>query len=106
MAEEQLNIGQIFREHCKTIAKQEGEDFIDVAVYDGGNDSGNIELSIDPPGDVDYWEIIDFLNDKLGYGSWAGEFSAYGTISFNSKTNKFEVNGYETSYHPVNFEEF
>lgn len=106
MVEKQLNIGQILREHCKTIAKQEGKDFIDVAVYDGGNDSGNIELGIDPPDGVDYWEIINFLNNKLGYGSWAGDFSAYGMIQFNSKTNKFEVDGYESSYHPVDFDEF
>lgn len=68
-----------------------------VANWDGGNDSGMVYFTVDgdivnPESPFDYAifdRLEEMINDKLGYGSWAGEFHAYGEAPYDSKTHSF-----------------
>ena len=68
-----------------------------VANWDGGNDSGMVYFTIDgnivnPESPFDYAifdRLEEMINDKLGYGSWAGDFHAYGEAQYDHKTHSF-----------------
>lgn len=90
------------------------KDVVLVATYSGGGDSGEIDLDdeflkelkeIDPKGfDVNEEKIADTIDSGLGYGSWAGEFSAGGSVYWDNKLKKFTADGYETEEVPREFE--
>ena len=73
--------------------------------WEGGNDSGGYSLFIDGAeanydaeanyGDVAYDEIVDFISDTMDYGSWAGDFSADGSVVYNSDEGAFIGEGKE-----------
>lgn len=60
--------------------------------WDGGGDSGWVYLEVDgeqvsaPEAD---W-LINKMCDILDYGSWAGEFSAAGSATYDSETKTFD----------------
>lgn len=59
--------------------------------WDGGNDSGWVHMEIDGE-DVDneYTNaIINYMDQELNYGSWAGEFDANGEAMYDSKEKAF-----------------
>jgi NADH:ubiquinone oxidoreductase subunit F (NADH-binding) len=68
-----------------------------VANWDGGNDSGMVYFTVDgnivnPESPFDYAifdRLEEMINDKLGYGSWAGDFHAYGEAQYDHKTHSF-----------------
>lgn len=67
------------------------------ASYDGGNDSGNIEFYQNIPHQDMFYDIL--MNTVLDeYGSWAGDYNAYGKLLYNRKTNEFEAYGQESTY--------
>jgi hypothetical protein len=73
--------------------------------YDGGNDSGFVDEIFLPrlhehPGILSKEQIEELYKwvkqqvySYLGYGSWAGNFSAMGTVVYNSETKLIEVLG-------------
>lgn len=59
--------------------------------WEGGGDSGWVHFEIDGT-EVDnkYTEaLVDYCYDVLDYGSWAGEFSAYGSAVYSPKDKAF-----------------
>jgi hypothetical protein len=69
--------------------------------WEGGNDSGGLDLFIDG-NKVDYYspvydEIVDPIADHIDYGSWAGDYFADGTVYYNSDEGAFIGEGKETS---------
>jgi hypothetical protein len=62
--------------------------------WNGGNDSGLFEMKLDgePVDDDDPIErpIVDLLENELGYGSFAGDFSADGEVVYNRERKCFE----------------
>ena len=85
-----------------------------VANWDGGNDSGMVYFTVDgnivnPESPFDYAifdRLEEMINDKLGYGSWAGDFHAYGEAEYDSKTHSFVGDNTEeiTEYESQSFE--
>lgn len=82
-----------------------------VAEYNGGGDSGNIDLDVDfqqmlkDLGAEEYEDtILNHIDEKLGYGSWAGDFSAHGQVYWNGKS--FRVEGWETTEIPSEIADF
>lgn len=71
--------------------------------YSGGNDSGSVDITAAPktPGaiaaDPDFIRFHHWLSDRvydgLDYGSWAWDFDAEGTVTYNPKTKMIEVRG-------------
>lgn len=60
--------------------------------WDGGGDSGWVQFKVD--GEYvnnEHTEFItDLMYDELDYGSWAGEFTATGSASYDPDTQSFE----------------
>lgn len=50
---------------------------IEIGIWDGGNDSGWLQVT-----DPDFYHLETKLNDHLGYGGWAGNFSSHGTVYY------------------------
>ena len=67
--------------------------------WEGGNDSGGYSLFLDGDdvnyGDVAYDEIVDFISDTIDYGSWAGDYSADGSVIYDSDEGAFVGEGRE-----------
>ena len=68
--------------------------------WEGGNDSGGYSLFIGGVevnyGDAGYDEIVDFISDVIDYGSWAGDYSADGSVIYDSDEGAFVGEGQET----------
>lgn len=69
-------------------------------IWDGGNDSGTITVYVGGVG-LDYGaelesEISGVIDGALDYGSWAGDFSASGEVTYDSEQGAFVGDGYET----------
>jgi hypothetical protein len=60
--------------------------------WEGGGDSGWVYFEIDGETvDNEYTRaLVDRMDDVLDYGSWAGEFQASGSATYNPETNSFE----------------
>lgn len=60
--------------------------------WEGGGDSGWVYFEIDGEGvDNEYTRaLVDQMHTTLDYGSWAGEFNASGSATYNPETNSFE----------------
>lgn len=88
MSEEQITIKQILDWCLKKT--EEGSEV--VLKWDGGGDSGWVNLEVDETEseDAEAEALIDMMNDQLDYGSWAGEFSASGEAHFDPKTKMFQ----------------
>lgn len=60
--------------------------------WEGGGDSGWVYFEID--GDTvenEYTDIlVEYMEEHLNYGSWAGEFSSNGTAYYSKETQSFE----------------
>lgn len=68
--------------------------------WDGGNDSGTITVYVGDK-ELDYGDelesgISDVIDGALDYGSWAGDFSAHGEVTYDSEQGAFVGDGYET----------
>lgn len=77
--------------------------------WEGGNDSGGYSLFIDGNevnyGDVAYDVIVDFISDEIDYGSWAGDYSADGSVIYNSDEGAFIGEGKEIESEGGNIED-
>jgi hypothetical protein len=80
-------------EWCDEQSKDEKELCIH---WDGGGDSGWVYLQVDGTTvENQYAEaLVDYMNDELDYGSWAGEFTASGRAVYDSSTKQFEGTDY------------
>ena len=60
--------------------------------WEGGGDSGWVYFEIDGEStDNEYTRaLIDQMDNTLNYGSWAGEFNASGTATYDAEKNAFE----------------
>ena len=65
--------------------------------WDGGNDEGSYYLYADGEEiTVDYYkkdgayELIDFIGDEIGYGSFAGDFNAIGEVIYDVEEEAFK----------------
>jgi hypothetical protein len=70
--------------------------------WEGGNDSGGYNLFIDGVevyyGDAVYDEIVeDIISDAIDYGSWAGDYSADGSVYYNADQGAFIGEGKDTT---------
>lgn len=84
---------QTMIEYCEKITKSGKQLCI---CWDGGNDSGFFEMSIDgetidDPDDLQN-AIIKLVADNTDYGSFAGEFDVRGEVFYNPITKCFEGN--------------
>mgnify|MGYP007090476665 CR=1 FL=1 len=63
-----------------------------VMKWEGGGDSGWAYFEIDgEEADNEYTRaLVDQMDTTLDYGSWAGEFNASGSATYNPETNSFE----------------
>jgi len=64
--------------------------------WEGGGDSGWVYFEVDGERvENEYAEaLVDYMDDELNYGSWAGEFSANGKAIYDHKTKTFEGTDY------------
>lgn len=64
--------------------------------WEGGGDSGWAYFQINgDSSDNEYTEaILDFMYAELNYGSWAGEFNASGTATYDVPTRTFQGTDY------------
>jgi hypothetical protein len=62
-----------------------------VMKWEGGGDSGWVYFEIDgESADNEYTRaLVDRMDNTLDYGSWAGEFSASGSATYDPETNSF-----------------
>lgn len=72
------------QDHCDELTKDGNELSVK---WEGGNDSGWFELSvngkeIDNPSPL-VQDIIEFVENHIGYGSFAGDFFTDGELSYN-----------------------
>lgn len=83
----ELNVQDII-DWCDKVSQEEGELAL---VWEGGGDSGWCFFEID--GEQSNCEesewLVSKMDDLLGYGSWAGEFSANGRAVYNIETKTF-----------------
>ena len=64
--------------------------------WDGGNDSGSWQIKGDGEEISTYENYLDTLIDnQLDYGSWAGNFSSTGTITYDKTTGVITLQGDE-----------
>jgi hypothetical protein len=79
-------------------------------LWEGGGDSGWVHMQIDGvEEDSDYSEkLISQMYDELDYGSWAGEFNAEGTATWDTNLKAFVGTDYysetESFEHPYKIE--
>jgi hypothetical protein len=64
--------------------------------WEGGNDEGSYYLYVDGKDiDIDWhkkdgaYDLIDFIGDEIGYGSFAGEFSTNGEVVYDVEEGAF-----------------
>ena len=64
--------------------------------WEGGNDEGSFYLHIDGKDtDIDYtrkdgtYELIDYIADEIGYGSFAGDYNANGEVIYDVEMGAF-----------------
>ena len=64
--------------------------------WEGGNDEGSFYLHIDGKDtDIDYtrkdgtYELIDYIADEIGYGSFAGDYNANGEVIYDVEQGAF-----------------
>lgn len=65
--------------------------------WEGGNDSGGYDLFIDDV-KMDYYDdqydaIVNPISDAIDYGSWAGDFSADGSVVYDPEQEAFVGEG-------------
>lgn len=60
--------------------------------WEGGRDSGWVYFEIDgeQTSEPEAEALVDMMIDQLDYGSWAGEFSASGTATYDPITKSFQ----------------
>jgi hypothetical protein len=60
-------------------------------VWEGGGDSGWVHFEIDGNEEDNVYTraLVDFADDYLDYGSWAGEFQSVGSAVYSSEDNCF-----------------
>ena len=68
--------------------------------WEGGNDSGGYNLFIDGEevnyGDTLYDELVEeIISEEIDYGSWAGDYSADGSVYYNAHKGAFIGEGRE-----------
>lgn len=65
-------------------------------VWEGGGDSGWVYFEVDGQSvDNQYTEaLVDYMEQELDYGSWAGEFTANGRAVYDTETKSFEGTDY------------
>jgi hypothetical protein len=78
--------------------------------WEGGNDSGGYNLFIDGVevyyGDAVYDEIVeDIISDAIDYGSWAGDYSADGSVHYDADQGAFIGEGKETESESATLED-
>ena len=78
--------------------------------WEGGNDSGGYNLFIDGVevyyGDAVYDEIVeDIISDAVDYGSWAGDYSADGSVHYDADQGAFIGEGKETESESATLED-
>lgn len=79
----------------RTYCDQITDDGSELSVkWDGGNDSGFFELCLDdkeiPSGEGIACDLLTLIEEHLGYGSFAGDFSTEGRLIYNRETKCFE----------------
>ena len=64
--------------------------------WEGGNDEGSFSLFVDDKEvTIDYnkkdgtYELVDFIADEIGYGSFAGDYNANGEVTYNAQQGAF-----------------
>lgn len=64
--------------------------------WEGGNDEGSFSLFVDDKEvTIDYnkkdgtYELVDFIADEIGYGSFAGDYNANGEVIYDVKQGAF-----------------
>ena len=64
--------------------------------WDGGNDSGWVHFEIDGEDiENEYTEfLVNYMNDHLDYGSWAGDFEASGEAIYDADEKAFVGDDY------------
>jgi hypothetical protein len=95
----------IVRQWCD----EQKEQGLDVCLdWDGGNDSGCVSWAGESTENIITDYIIDRVYDILDYGSWAGDFYAQGTMSYDEKEKAFvgEDHYSESEYTNINPEVF
>jgi hypothetical protein len=69
--------------------------------WEGGNDSGGYNLFVDEVEvnykDAFFDEVVDFISDTIDYGSWAGDYSADGSVCYNADQGAFIGEGKDTT---------
>jgi len=77
--------------------------------WEGGGDSGWVYFEVDDEqaGGEEIEALVDMIYSTLDYGSWAGEFSANGTATYDPATKCFEGVDYysEDEWTNTTFEE-
>ncbi|WP_143774018.1 hypothetical protein [Niastella vici] len=72
-----------------------------VITWNGGNDEGYFEILLDEEpldDEIDFGPIEDYISKALGYGSFAGDFSTTGELTYNRETKSFDgIDNYSTS---------
>ena len=78
--------------HLREWCDNEVDNGRDVIVnWDGGNDSGCVTWEGDSPECQETDLIVDMMYEQLDYGSWAGDFTASGSASYDK--DKKEITG-------------
>lgn len=64
-----------------------------VITWNGGSDEGCFEMLLDGQrldDEIDFEPLEDYISERLGYGSFAGDFSTTGELTYNRQTKCFE----------------
>lgn len=93
---------KLVREWCE---KQVDEGLTVSVEWDGGNDSGCVNWSGDSEENIFTDFLVDQVYDELDYGSWAGDFSASGTMIYNKEQKALVGQDYYSETEYVAFEE-
>lgn len=72
-----------------------------VITWNGGNDDGYFEILLDDnrlDDEIDFEPIEDYISKRLGYGSFAGDYSTTGELMYNRETKSFDgIDNYYTA---------
>lgn len=74
--------------------------------WDGGDDSGWAHFQLDGEDfNNEHADLlVDKMYDELNYGSWAGDFSASGTATYNPETQSFEGTDYYSERESMDYD--
>lgn len=91
--EQKIRVKKII-EDLEKLRKERGEDTLQIAEYNGGNDDGEISASDKEIQEIfghdHFFEWVYLNNQLLDYGSWAGDFYASGRIYWNGEKFSYE----------------